>query len=201
VAARAKKTKGKRVKAKARKVAIYDLGDSNWWRLAKVYRRLLPQLRKHTASDLTEKLKSGKLRSVRRFNSGQCKPVRAKFWQSLPWPAKLYFDNRLGAYDPEFYVWRPWEVWPVLQVTDANGTEASKPERKRAKGGGAKSMYTDEETERGKEAYRKMLLDDPSWRSASQEAVAMHVRAKAKLLGCPRTVHRNIIKPVNAELE
>jgi hypothetical protein len=141
-----------------------------------------------------EALKSRKLRCVQRTETGvEDRPP--SFWESLPWPAKIFFD-RLGKYDPEFYVWRPWEVWPKLQAPDA-----SKPERKRAKGGGSKSMYTDEQKERGKEVYRKMLQDDPSLRSASQEAVALHVQAKAKLLGCLRTVHRNIVAPVNAETE
>ena len=67
-------------------------------------------------------------------------------------------------------------------------------------------MYTDEQIEFGKTIYRNMLRVDPSWRTASQDAVAKRVQEMAKkagceLLGCPRTVHRNIIKPVNAELE
>jgi hypothetical protein len=90
---------------------------------------------------------------------------------------------------------------PALQAIDA-----SKPEHKRAKGGGAKSMYTDEQIEFGKTIYRKMLRDDPSWRSASQDAVAQRVQEMAKKAGCEllghlRTIYRNIVAPVNAETE
>jgi hypothetical protein len=197
MAAKKKTAKDKRSRP-ARRVAIRQLNDPRrWWRLTKVRTELLPHLGKHTTNDLMKELKGGRFRCVRRIETDAkyAHDVPTRFWRSLQWPAKLFFD-RLGKYDPEFYVWRPWEVWPKLQAP-----EASKTERKRAKGGGAKSMYTDEEKERGEAAYRKMLRDDPGWRSASQESVALHVQTKAKLLGCPRTVYRNIIKPVNAELE
>ena len=182
---------------KARKVPTRELNDPRrWWRLFETYRRLLPHLGKFTADDLAKALKSGKPRCVQRIETDlkYAKDRPPSFWKSLKWPAKLFFA-RLGKYDPEYYVRRPWEVWPKLQAP-----EASKLERKRAKGGGSKSMYTNEEKERGKAVYRS-VRDDPRWKSASQDAAALHVRAKAKLLGCPRTVYRNIIKPVNAELE
>ena len=187
-------------KPAVRKVAIRDLNNPRrWWRLVKVRRDLLSHLGKFTDKGLMEALKSGKPRCVQRTETGvEDRPP--SFWKSLPWPAKIFFD-RLGKYDPEFYVWRPWEVWPKLQAP-----EASKSERKRAKGGGAKSMYTDEKIEFGKEVYRKMLRVDPGWRSASQDSVAKRVQEMAKkagceLLGCPRTVYRNIVAPVNAALE
>jgi hypothetical protein len=202
----AKKAKSEKdKKSAARRVAIRELNEPDWWRLAKVHRELKPHLGKHAAKDLMKELKSGRLRCVRRIETDPkyAEDVLTKFWQSLPWPGKLFFD-RLGTYDPEFYGRQPWEVWPKLQA--ANGTETSKPERKRAKGGGAKSMYTDEQTEFGKAIYRKMLQDDPSWRSTSQDAVAKRVQEMAKkagceLLGCPRTVYRNIVAPVNAATE
>jgi hypothetical protein len=201
----AAKKKGKK-QTKVRKVTVRELNDPRWWRLAKVYRELLAHLGKHTGNDLTKALKSGKPRCVQRIETDlkYCKERSPSFWKSLKFPAKLYFD-RLGKYDPEFYVWQPWEVWPKLQATDANGTEASKPERKRGKGGGSKSKYTDKQKEFGREIYRA-VREDPRWRSAPQEAVAKRVQELAERAGHPlggnwKTVHRNIIEPVNAGLE
>jgi hypothetical protein len=183
------------------KVAIRELkNDPPWRRLTKVYRQLLKPSGKFAYRDLMKALKSGELRCVQRIETDlkYAKERPPSFWKSLPWPGKLYF-NRLGThYDPHYYVWRPWEVLPVPAPQSA---EASKPERKRAKGGGSKSMYTDEEKERGKAVYLKMLRDDSRWKSATQEAVALHVKEKAKLLGNWKTVYRNIIEPVNAGLD
>ena len=66
MAKKAKKAKTEKAKQPARKVvAIRDLGNSNWWRLAKVYRELLPQLGKLTRKTLTDARESGELRCVR----------------------------------------------------------------------------------------------------------------------------------------
>jgi hypothetical protein len=199
--------KGKKAEVKkptARKVPIRELNDPRrWWRLTKVHRELLPHLGKYVANDLMKELKSGKLRCVQRIETDlkYAKERPPSFWKFLPWPAKPYFA-RLGTYDPDFYVWRPWEVWRKLaDRPEESEPSRGRPERKRAKGGGSKSMYTDEQKEFGMATYREMLRDDPSWRSAAHEAVAMYVQEKAKLLGHWRTAYRNIIEPVNAELE
>jgi hypothetical protein len=197
------------------------LDEPGWQLLPETYRLLLTRAGPSTAFELMAKLKSDKL-PCRRWPAGssQCKEVPASFWQDRqfdatwiasgdldicgsdavpgprrPWNLQTDFDGR------EFYVWRPEDVWPALQAT-----YASKPEHKRAKGGGAKSMYTDEQIEFGKAIYRKMLQDDPSWRSASQDSVAKRVQELARKAGCEllghlRTIQRNIIAPVNAETE
>jgi hypothetical protein len=192
-------------KAKVRKVAIRELNNRRWWRLAEVYKRLLRRTNKYAAKDLMDGLKSGepppedgKPRCVRRIETDlkYCEELPPSFWRSLQWPGKLYFD-RVLKYDPEIYVWQPWEVWKVLQAPEES--ERDKPERKRAKGGGSKPMYTDKQIELGQAVYRE-LREDPHWRSATQEAVAKRVQEKAKLPGNWKTVRRNIIEPVDAEL-
>jgi hypothetical protein len=205
VAAKKKTTAKDKRRRSARRAAIRELSDPRrWWRLTKVRAELLPHLGKYTANDLMKELKSGRLRCVRRIETDAkyAEEVPVKFWRSLQWPGKVYFA-RIGAYNPEFYVWRPWEVWPKLQA--ANGTEASKPERKRATGGGSKPKYTDKQKEFGREIYRA-VREDPEWRSASQEAVAKRVQELAERAGHPlggslKTVQRNIMAPVDAELE
>jgi hypothetical protein len=175
-------------KTKACKVTIRELKkDPPWRRLAKAYKQLLPHSKKYAAKDLMEALKSGRLRCVRRIETDPkyAEEVSITFWRSLPWPGKLYFD-RLDTYDPEFYVEQPWEVLPVPQA--AGGTKASKPERKRAKGGGAKSKYTDEQKEFGRGLYHR-VRKDPKWRSASQEAVAKRVQDLAEQAGHPLGGH------------
>jgi hypothetical protein len=127
MAMKAKKKTTKKDKP-AHKTAIYDLDDSNWWRLARVYRELLPQLGKLTRKALTEARESGKLRCVRLLNSGQCKPTGAKFWRSLKPHEKPYFD-RPDKYDPDVYVWRPWEVLPVSVPHAAKESEPEESER------------------------------------------------------------------------
>jgi hypothetical protein len=198
----AKKTE--EAKPKARKVAVTKLHEPDWWRLKKVYRELQKQFGKFAYRDLMKALKNGKLRCVQRIETDlkYAKERPPSFWKSLKWPGEIYF-YRLSTYDPDFYVWQPWEVWPKL--ADKSEESRGKPERKRAKGGGSKSKYTDKQKEFGREIYRA-VREDPKWRSASQEAVAKRVqelaeRAGHPLVGHPRTVHRNIIAPVNAETE
>jgi hypothetical protein len=201
----AKKVKAK--EAEARKVAVSELHEPDWWRLRKVYRELLKQSGKFAYRDLMKALKSGKLRCVQRIETDlkYAKERPPSFWKSLKWPGEIYFD-RVGTYDPHFYILRPWEVLPKPAPQQAaNDTEASKPERKRAKGGGSKSKYTDKQKEFGREIYRAVRAD-PKWRSAPQEAVAKRVQELAEQAGHPlvgnwKTVHRNIVEPVNAELE
>jgi hypothetical protein len=131
----AKKTKAAKAKKdKACEVTVRDLGNSDWWRLSRVYRELLPQLGKLTRKTLTDVRESGELRCVRLLNSGQTKPAGAKFWRSLKVAhEKRYFD-RPDKYDPDVYVWRPWEVLPVpapSQATKEN--EPKEPGRKRGR--------------------------------------------------------------------
>jgi hypothetical protein len=130
VPTKAKKKATKKDKSARKVVTIRDLGSEDWWRLAKVYRELLPQLGKLTRKTLTDARESGELYCVRLFNSGQYKPVRAKFWQSLSWSEKLCFDKP-NKYDPDVYVRRPWEVLPVPapQATEQNKADASKSSR------------------------------------------------------------------------
>jgi hypothetical protein len=135
MAAKKKTTKGKR-KRSARKVAICELSDPPWRRLAKVYRQLLQQSEKYAAKDLMEALKNGKLRCVRRIEKDPkyCEEVSAKFWRSLKFHERFYFERLLGTHDPEFYVEQPWEVLPVPapQVTKESEPEVlgRKPGRK-----------------------------------------------------------------------
>jgi hypothetical protein len=170
--------------------------------MSKVYKGLLSQSRKFKGEYLVGALESGKRRCVQQLATGQCKKVPRKFWRSLQWSEKLCFD-RPDKYDPDFFVYRPQDFWPVLA---SQAAEESEPERKRAKGGGAKSVYTHGQKEFGKAIYREILRDDPGWRMAGQEAVAEYVREKAgkagrKLVGHWKTIYRNIVAPVNAETE
>jgi hypothetical protein len=220
----ANKTKSKKdKKPEVRKGAICTLDDLGWRPLIETYKLLTPRYLLSTDSELLAALRDGRLRYMRRpANSGpsQGKEGPRAFWLDRKFDATWIDSDELDICGPdavpgprrpwnpltdfdgrEFYVWRPEDVWPALQAT-----AASKPEHKRAKGGGAKSMYTDEQIEFGKKIYRKMLRDDPSWRSASQDAVAKRVQEMAKnagreLLGHLRTIYRNIVAPVNAETE
>jgi hypothetical protein len=141
----AKAEKAKTEKTEARKAPIWVQGDPRWWSLPTVYERLLPQLRKSTASGLMTALKSGKLFCVRlsEKNPNQCKPVPRKFWRdrqfdatwigagdldicssnAVPGPRRPR-DPQTDADGSEFYVWQPWEVWPVPQATKENEPEA-----------------------------------------------------------------------------
>ena len=82
--AKARKPKAKKTKRSARKATI-SLRDPHWWPLPKVYKLLLPQFGSSTGFELSEALKSGELRCVRRpvTNPGQCEEVPPSFWQSL----------------------------------------------------------------------------------------------------------------------
>jgi hypothetical protein len=149
--AKAKKAKDKR-KRSAHKVAICELNDPRWWPLPKVYKLLLPQLRKFTANGLLGALKSGKLRCVGRFSPHQCEPVRRSFWQDRQFDATWIDSDELDICGPdavpgpgrrrnlqtdfdgsEFYVWRPDKVWSALapQATKENEVDANKPLRRK----------------------------------------------------------------------
>jgi hypothetical protein len=194
----AKKTEA--AKPKARKVAVSELHEPDWWRLRKVYRELLKRT-KFAYRDLTGGLesgkptpKSGKPRCVQRTETGvEDRPP--SFWKSLQWPGEIFFARVGTTYNPEYYVWRPWEVWPKLaDEPEESKPSRDKPERKRAKGGGAKSKYTDEQKKFGRGLYHR-VRKNPKWRSASQEAVAKRVQELAEQAGHPlgghwKTVHR-----------
>lgn len=68
-------------------------------------------------------------------------------------------------------------------------------QRRRAPGGGMKRKLKDSQIEKGKQLYRDMLADDPTWADQKQ-ASAKRVIEKLKFAVHWRTVERHIIEPV-----
>jgi hypothetical protein len=70
-------------------------------------------------------------------------------------------------------------------------------QRKRAQGGGSKPKLRESQIEEGKQFYRDMLAEDPTW--TKKVASAPHLKEKLNLGVSCRTVERHIIDPVLKE--
>lgn len=74
----------------------------------------------------------------------------------------------------------------------------AKIKKKRRPGGGKKRLLADERIAAGKEFYRRLLREDPSWANA-KEASALEVKKKMSLGASWFTIKRHIVNPVLAE--
>lgn len=86
-----------------------------------------------------------------------------------------------------------------LRLRKATAGEAEPRSRKKRKpGGGNKRMLSDENVERGKRTFRRMLDANATW-SKNQEASAKHLLDELKLGVSWYTIKRRIVTPVLKE--
>ena len=129
----------------------------------------------------------GSVSYYRRSGERPADQPRRWFEHHTHWP-----DTSVGG---AFFVWRP----ALDRCSAPRQSRSRKPKRKRAAGGGAKPVLSDEVVERGKNFFRGELDLDHSWRTSKPEACSLHVKDALKL-GCSwETVFTWIVKPVLIE--
>ena len=166
-------------------------------------------------TDLEKAMASGNPRTMRRdLTTGTPEHLKESFWvkheidfgtrtvgiyrrrKGEPRRWGVYAHHHEDRVDGHaYFVWSPdlGKAYGVRAKHD--GASAPKPKRKRKTGGGNKPILTAQQIERGKDIYRGMLGDDPTWAN-SDEASATRIIEKLRLGASWWTVKRWIIVPV-----